>query len=546
MNKKLFRQFYILLFFLLYTTLHAQTWQPLGPDDNNHEAPFSAGKAGLTCLAVNGATLYAAYQDGVNNHKATVMKFNGSNWAVVGTPGFSAGLAGYISMACNGDTPYVAYQSSSGKATVMKFDGSNWVTVGAPGFSAGTVSFVSIGFNGNIPYVAYKDIGNSNKAMVMKFDGSNWVPVGIAGASAGYAVNISLAFSSTTPYVAYSDGTNGSKATVMKFDGSNWINVGVPGVSSGFAGSMSLIFNGTTPYLAYVDGANSYKATVMKFDDSNWVPVGTPGFSAGRVDYLSLAFNGNTPYLAYMDGGNSNKVTVMQFDGTNWITTGSAGFSAAEASYISMAVNNDKIYVLYTSGGPFAKVYNLNNTLPVTFGSVKAHEKNECIQVDWYVGTESNILHYDIEKSVNGNDFFKIIEMAARSNNNNAQSYSNFDKNPVEGNNFYRIKAVESSGKVNYTQIVNVKFTRSKGNIVAFPNPVSGKALSLKFSNKPQGHYEITLMNNLGQQLSHTIIQHPGGSTIQKIELPTSLGKGVFQLQTSNGSNVTVQKILSK
>ncbi|MCW3107819.1 MAG: C-terminal target protein [Segetibacter sp.] len=543
MNKNLLKQFYILPFLLVTAALHAQTWQPLGPDDNNHEAGFSAGACGNTSLALMGTTPYAAYADGINGYKTTVMKFEGSNWVPVGTPGFSAGNAGYISMACNGSTPYVFYQDKNGKATVMKYDGSNWVPVGTPGFSAGTISFISIAFNGNIPYVAYKDITN-NKATVMKFDGSNWVPVGIAGASPGYAVCISLAFSDSIPYVAYQDGVNGSKATVMKFDGSNWVPVGTPGFSTGYVGATSLVINGTTPYLAYLDYINSNKATVMKFDGSNWLPVGNVGFSAGRVDYLSLAFNGNTPYLAYQDGGNSNKVTAMQFDGTNWITTGSAGFSATTASYISMAVSNNNIYVLYSSGGAFAKVYKSGNTLPINFTSIKGYEKNQGIQVDWNVATESNILHYEIEKSLNGNDFTKINEVAARANNNNAQSYNSFDKNPVKGNNFYRIKAVENSGKINYSQIVNVKLTSSKGNIVAFPNPVSGNTINLRFDNKPAGRYEVNLVNNLSQQFLHTIIQHPGGSTIQTIELTASVGKGVYQLQVRNGDNVITQKIM--
>jgi hypothetical protein len=62
-------------------------------------------------------------------------------------------------------------KGNSYKATVMKFDGSNWVNVGNAGFSAGDAWYTSLAFNqSGQPYVAYKDNWNIGKATVMKFD----------------------------------------------------------------------------------------------------------------------------------------------------------------------------------------------------------------------------------------------------------------------------------------------------------------------------------------------------------------------------------------
>ena len=54
-------------------------------------------------------------------------------WQTVGAAGFSVAVANYPSLAIANGTPYVAYQdvNTAYKATVMKFDGSNWVTGGA-------------------------------------------------------------------------------------------------------------------------------------------------------------------------------------------------------------------------------------------------------------------------------------------------------------------------------------------------------------------------------------------------------------------------------
>jgi hypothetical protein len=59
------------------------------------------------------------------------------NWVTVGNVGFSAGKVGYTSIAIDSNNiPYVAFDGDGPvfKATVMKFNGTNWVTVGNSGF----------------------------------------------------------------------------------------------------------------------------------------------------------------------------------------------------------------------------------------------------------------------------------------------------------------------------------------------------------------------------------------------------------------------------
>ncbi len=103
-------------------------------------------------------------------------------WSNVGSADFSASNAEFISMAISSSgTPYVIFRdnASSARATVMKFDGTNWVIVGSAGFSAGHVQFTQIAIDGSgTPYAGYLDVANGSKPTVMKFDGTNWVAVG--------------------------------------------------------------------------------------------------------------------------------------------------------------------------------------------------------------------------------------------------------------------------------------------------------------------------------------------------------------------------------
>ena len=215
------------LFFFSLST-HAQSWFPVGSPG------FSDSTATYTCLAIGtDGTPYVVYQDAGHNNKATVMKYSGGGWVNVGNPGFSAGKAtGYnnwIAIDKNG-TPYVVYEDNANgnRATVMKFDGSSWVPVGSPGFSAGAAGYTTIAIDSSgTPYVGYADGAHNSKATAMKFNGSSWVPVGAPGLSDSAALFVSIAINdSGTPYMVYEDIAYNGRITVMKYNGTAWVNVG--------------------------------------------------------------------------------------------------------------------------------------------------------------------------------------------------------------------------------------------------------------------------------------------------------------------------------
>jgi len=88
-----------------------------------------AGEAALILDESSGIP-YVAYSDGANGFKISVMKFNGSGWEYVGTPGFSEGSVSKISVAMetNGSGNLAVFYSDSGSgAMAMKFDGTGWV-----------------------------------------------------------------------------------------------------------------------------------------------------------------------------------------------------------------------------------------------------------------------------------------------------------------------------------------------------------------------------------------------------------------------------------
>ena len=399
----------LLLLFLTIVSLtaNAQMWQNVGLPG------FSVGTAFDQSIAVNNGIPYVAYKDMANQNKTTVMKFDGSDWVVVGMPGFSSGIASYQSLVFNEDTLYVAFRDDSfsaatfGGTTVMKFNGSAWVNVGSPGFSAGEANYQSLAFYDNIPYVAYQDNSDVFKTAVMKFEGGVWIPVGTpTGFSSGVSYDQSLAIDQNdgTPYVAFKDLNNSLGATVMKFDGNSWITVGIPGFSIGQINDPGLaLFNGT-PYVAFQDNLNGFRTSVMRFDGTNWVNVGTPGFSGVDAAFQSMVIYNGVPYVGFSDGSNDFKCTVMKYIGGAWENVGSAGFSEGTAAHQSLAIENGKLYIAYQDDAQSFK------TTVMTFDMTTGiNEQFDQTNFEIYPNPVNNLLHIEQHFDLNENVELEII-----------------------------------------------------------------------------------------------------------------------------------------
>jgi len=98
--------------------------------------------------------------------KATVQKFNGTDWEILGTPGFTPTDTNLASVYIdNNDIPYIVYYEGAGdgKVDVYKFDGTSWNFLGMPQISvSGLITFIAprLAFRSdNVPVVSYSTIG---------------------------------------------------------------------------------------------------------------------------------------------------------------------------------------------------------------------------------------------------------------------------------------------------------------------------------------------------------------------------------------------------
>lgn len=182
---------------------------------------------------------------------------------------------------------------------------------------------------------------------------------------------------------------------------------------------------------------------------------------------------------------------------------------------------SDRFMVVFSTPGFSA--------LPLTFTSLKAFQRNNSVSINWTTASETGVEQYDIEKSVTGNNFSKITDIKA--NNTAINNYQWVDAVPSEGYNYYRIKAINIDGKINYSDVVKLYFGNENPRINIYPNPATINNLNLRMISQPPGIYEVRLMNSFGQIFMIKTIQYAGGSTIENISPEKNIPKGFYQLE---------------
>ncbi|HMK24910.1 MAG TPA: T9SS type A sorting domain-containing protein, partial [Chitinophagaceae bacterium] len=124
-------------------------------------------------------------------------------------------------------------------------------------------------------------------------------------------------------------------------------------------------------------------------------------------------------------------------------------------------------------------------------------------------------------------------------------NYSWFDASPQMGNNFYRIRGFDQAGNFKYSTVVKVLFGKDAPGIVVYPNPIVGNSFTVDMNNMDKGMYNISLINNLGQEVFSQAVMHDGGSVMKTITMRQTLPQGTYQLvlKGDNGMKLTQQVI---
>ncbi|MCC6287270.1 MAG: T9SS type A sorting domain-containing protein [Chitinophagaceae bacterium] len=290
--------------------------------------------------------------------------------------------------------------------------------------------------------------------------------------------------------------------------------------------------NGTTSFVTFTLTPNiNYSITIKNIDFGSWSDGEGPTIYSIRTDLDNYATDVATGAL------NNN---------STW-----AFYTNTELSITNNGPINIRIYGYgATNGGTFDTDGNWHlddislivvstSLLPIKFADVTAKATAGGNTVQWSNLTESDMSHYSVEYSTNGKYFKEIARIKPTKNDHGAASYSYTHTTPETDNSFYRIKGVELSGTILYSNIVTTTSTGNSGRIQLYPNPAVNGSSSLQIASLPKGVYELDIVNLSGQTVYKQSISHGGGGIYIPLRLPYVAGMYAVKL---NGKNTQIIK----
>ena len=313
----------------------------------------------------------------------------------------------------------------------------------------------------------------------------------------------------------------------------------------------------------YIDGIlgmynNNYSAAVIAPTEDAYKFWGNEeGISIIRSgSYLSVEARPeiNAPdtmflYLNKMIVGNTYKFDITGTNVPGKITGYLVDKYLNQTTTLNLATSSSFTFTIDTAAAAksatrFYIVFNNKAPLSVSTIKIKATAKESAAVVSWTVATEKEVKNYMVERSTNGIVFESIHSTIA--NNSNNSSYSYTDNLALAGINYYRIKAINMDGTVQYSEVVKVAIGDKKEGISIYPNPVVGKTMHLQLNNLTTGIYTLTMFTADGQQVLEQNIAYTGESLSTTIQLPVTIATGIYQVNLSGTNKKFNEMVLVK
>ncbi len=185
----------------------------------------------------------------------------------------------------------------------------------------------------------------------------------------------------------------------------------------------------------------------------------------------------------------------------------------------------------------FGELYASNiqkiGVFPLQFLQVAAQVQNKSVTIRWTTANSFNVETFDIEKSLNGQQFITIIKVAAF-NTAVTKSYSYLDPKKAEGFLYYRIKANDKDGAIQISTVVKASVLSHNGEqTYIYPNPVAD-VMNIQTENLSAGTYQVRVFDLSGKNRMNTrFIQSQNRQSVFSIGLQ-NINRGIYKLQITD------------
>jgi len=283
----------------------------------------------------------------------------------------------------------------------------------------------------------------------------------------------------------------------------------------------------TSTYKIYKtsDGGDTWPETTFPLPIDPAFMCGVPGYSGVFVVTAPIT-NVGSGYT--LDGGNSWQLLENSLDlAISTFTSGTVGWSTSWNSPI-----------IYKYVGPPMPV-------PVELTLFAAVPKGNEIILSWSTATELNNLGFEIQRSIEGNEFFTIGFVNGHGTTTEQQNYTYTDKNLENGEYYYRLKQVDYDGSYEYSDVVEVDFAAFNSYLLEqnYPNPFN-PTTTISFNVAEKSNVKISILNSIGEELAEVLNEEKEAGYHQVEFNAANLPSGVYFYQLEAGEFISTKKMI--
>jgi trimeric autotransporter adhesin len=203
-------------------------------------------------------------------------------------------------------------------------------------------------------------------------------------------------------------------------------------------------------------------------------------------------------------------------------------------------------YVLQTAVSSFSTFYFAANNvvLPlnlITFSG--ALQSNLSTLLTWKTDNEINTAGFELERSIDGNNFNQITFVKAAGNSTTSLDYTYTDKEAIDQQSnilYYRLKIINTNGSFKYSNIIIISLPITKASITIAPNPVLNDVKG-NIISPITGNVTLRIFDNTGRIVlqTTTFIKKGNNNFAQNIH---QLAKGSYYIDISGNGIISRTK----
>jgi hypothetical protein len=170
--------------------------------------------------------------------------------------------------------------------------------------------------------------------------------------------------------------------------------------------------------------------------------------------------------------------------------------------------------------------------LPVELIYFNALAQENSALITWETVWERNNAYFEVEKSIDGKNFFVIGKIEGRGTANEKNLYQLTDNEPNKGINYYRLRQVDFDGKINYSKIVSLLFENGEDIFEVYPNPAKDLDITISMTAKAGNLLNIKVIDMLGRNIFIENLNYQ--NRFIKLKSAEKLASGVYFIIVQN------------